>query len=80
MKYTLKDDKKTIIAESEDIDELKQMAYIEFPNGKYNGAKAIYNVIHYIINPQKNPYGITNAKNVSEEELSHITERFRDVQ
>lgn len=28
MKYTLKDDKNTIIAESEDIDELKQMAYI----------------------------------------------------
>ena len=28
MRYTLKDDKKTIIAESEDIDELKQMAYI----------------------------------------------------
>ena len=56
------------------------MAYIEFPTGKYNGAKAIYNVIHYIINPQKNPYGITNAQNVSEEELSHITEHFRNVQ
>ena len=36
MKYTLKDDKKNIIAESEDIDELKQMAYISIlANPKY---------------------------------------------
>ena len=36
MKYTLKDDKNTIIAESEDIDELKQMAYIGIlANPKY---------------------------------------------
>lgn len=36
MKYTLKDDKNTIISESEDIHKLKQMAYISIlANPKY---------------------------------------------
>ncbi len=51
--------------------------YFKIVKGKYDKEKAVYHVIRYIMNPQKNPHAISN---IHEDEIEKITEEFLQVQ
>lgn len=51
--------------------------YFKIVKGKYDKEKAIYYVIHYIVNPQKNIHGISN---IHDYEIEKVVEEFLQVQ
>lgn len=47
---------------------------------KYYNRSAIYNVINYILDPKKNPYGVFHASGNSHKDIQKIAYRFEKVQ
>lgn len=56
------------------------MVRCEFVKGTYSSKKSIYNVLHYILNPRKNPHNITNADFSSDKEIRKIAKDFKSIQ
>ena len=56
------------------------MVRCEFVKGNYRSKKCIYNVLHYILDWQKNPHNITNAESSSDEGIREIAKDFKTIQ
>lgn len=51
--------------------------YFHICKGKYDKESAIFYVIHYVRDPEKNPHGISN---IHEDEIQKLAEEFLQIQ
>lgn len=56
------------------------MAVFKIITGKYEGEISIARVLHYILDPKKNPGGIHNVYSMEEKDIDDIVEEFVKVQ
>lgn len=56
------------------------MAVFKITTGKYRGTKSIAKVLHYILDPKKNPANIHNAYRMDYKDIDDIVSEFIKVQ